>query len=96
MANKVAFNGYCFQSNYFFRDNVGNILYQVVAPQLCTDGTHVPFSGPSKRRAYWNFQIPPELLARVNDVVISHGPGSKDPVELLKASIGKATSILKF
>jgi len=94
--NRVALAGYCFRSAYFFRDAAGNILVRHDAPQLCTDGTHVPFSGPSRRQEHFVFQLQEDVRRRVTDIVVVHGPGSRDPAELLGNTLRRGVGIFRF
>jgi hypothetical protein len=94
--NRVALNGACFNSSYFFRDSSGNILDRRDAPQICVDGTLVPFSGPSRREERFSFNLPQAILGRVADCVIVHAPGSRNPGELLQATVSRGVGIFSI
>lgn len=94
--NRVALAGYCFRSAYFFRDSGGNVLIRHDLPQMCVDGTRVPLAGPSKRQQHFDFQLSEDVRKRVASVVIVHGPGSKDPGELLARTVSTGAGVFKL
>ncbi len=94
--NKVLLAGYCFQSNYFFRDAAGNILYNQPTPQMCVDGKGVPFTSSSKRSVHYTMQVPSHLMPMIDNVTIVHGPGSKNPMELLQNAVQKGVGIYRI
>lgn len=85
--NRVAFNGYCFQTNFFMRDAEGNVLMNRKVVQSCVDGKFVPFAGPSKRLLHFKFLLPEGVRENVKDIVVVHGPGGRDPGKLLKRTL---------